>query len=226
MSLAAIQQLVDDKLRSASLGSVLADVAARDRAIAQAVLVYSADAPQRLNDLVAGISGSSFDPPPGWVAGRSQLDQVEYPLGQVPRAVLAAAVVLDDASELQIVLADQALSNATVRVYFTAPHTLTADASTVPAEHENALACWVAAELCLQLATQKGHERDATISAAAVNGQSQSGDLARRARDWLRTYRSTLGLPDPDDKPGVAAASSVVSWGRSRPRGRFSSLGY
>ena len=113
-----------------------------------------------------------------------------------------------------------------MRVHFTAPHVLTVDECTVPTQHFNAVACWAAAELCRQLATQKGHERDATLSAANTTGASQSGDLARRARDWDLQYRQTLGLPDPDAVPGAAGSSAVVQFDRTRQRGRFSSLGW
>jgi hypothetical protein len=89
-----------------------------------------------------------------------------------------------------------------------------------------ALACWAAAELCRQLATQKGHERDATISAVSSNGQTQSSDLARRAKDWFAQYRIALGLPDPEAAAGGNAAGTVVSFERTRTRARFSTLGY
>ena len=67
----------------------------------------------------------------------------------------------------------------------------------------------------------------APISAANVAQQSQSGELARRARDWLLQYRTALGLPDPEKASGGQAAGTVVQWdGDGHRRGRFSSLGY
>jgi hypothetical protein len=226
MGLATINQLVDDKLRSASLGSELGGPLVRDRAVAQAVLQYSTDLPLEVAEDVVAVTGASFDVPEGWVVGRSRLVAVEYPIGRAPMVTLEAEVVKPAEGSLQLYLMETYLQGATVRVHFTAPHRVDTTASTVPAEHENALACWAAAELCLQLATQKGHERDTTLSAAATNGQSQSGDLARRARDWQRSYRSTLGLPDPERQAGPDAATAVVSWKSDRPRPRFFSLGH
>jgi hypothetical protein len=132
--------------------------------------------------------------------------------------------MVDLLGDWRIVLASESLTDATVRVWFTAPHA--DDGSTVPAVHENAVACWAAAELCRQLATQKGHERDATIAAAQTNGSSQSGDLARRARDWDLQYRQALGLSDPAAETGPDAAGVVVQFDRARMRGRFSSPGW
>lgn len=222
MGLANVQQLVDDKLRSAALGGDLAGPEVRDRAIAQAVLRYGTDAPQVLWADEPSASGAVLDLPAAWVAGRSLLLHVEHPVGFAPMRTLEAAVLRDIAGDWKVVLADGLTAEGLVRVHFTAPHVLTGEASTVPAEHEDALACLAVAELCRQLATQKGHERDVSISAAAVNGATQSGDLARRARDWERQYRTVLGLPDPEQMTGPRGAGANVSWrGDDRPRPRF-----
>lgn len=226
MSLATIQQLLGDKVRTLALGNDLASPLVQERAIAQALLQYSADAPLLTSELVVDVSGGLFDVPAGWVAGQSTLMAVEYPIGVAPMATLPAAVIANEAGDAQIMLAEDSLTLATVRVHFYKPHTLTSSASTVPAQHENALACWAAAELCRQLATQKGHERDSTISAVASNGASQSGDLARRAKDWFAQYRIALGLPDPEAAAGGNAAGTVVTFERTRTRGRFAALGY
>lgn len=226
MGLAAITTLVDDKIRAASLGADLAPTTARDRAIAQALLQYSLDAPQELYADQADADGAVLDLPTGWVAGQSSLLYVEHPVGYAPMRVIDAAVLRDIGGGLKVVLADDATASGLVRVHYTAPHVVTSEASTVPAAHENAVACWAAAELCRQLATQKGQERDGTIGAAVANGSSQSGDLARRARDWFTQYRTTLGLPDPDTMAGPKAAGAVTSWrGDDRPRPRFYSPG-
>lgn len=226
MSLASITALIDDKLRSVALGTTLADPAVRDRALAQGVLQYGQDAPQRLAELVAGVTGCFVPLPSGWVSGGSALLAVEYPLGQAPMQTVDAAVGMLAAGTPTIVLESTVLANESVRVFYTAPHTLTSTVCTVPALHENALACWVAAELCRQLATQKGHERDSTMAAAVAGGPSQSGDLARRAKDWFTQYRTVLGLPDPEQVVGPQGASVNVNWGWQRTRGRFSSMGY
>lgn len=222
MSLAAITALVDDKLRSTALGASV-DTAARDRAIGQALVQYSSDEPQDLVAEVADVTGYFIDTPAGWVPVRSRLQAVEYPLDQVPMATLEATE-MHQVGGWRILLAEPA-SGITVRLHYTAPHA--ADASTVPAHHHNAVACWAAAELCRQLATRMAHDRDATIGAQAQQQGSQSGDLARRAKEWEAVYRVALGLPDPA-MPGAAGggkpAGAVVSWGARRIRGRFNSF--
>lgn len=225
MSLATITKLVDDKLRTAALGRDLASPLVIGRAIAQAVLQYGLDEPQALVELQEAVTGDTLATPAAWVDGRSLLTAVEYPVGRAPMETIDAAVARNAAGDWVILLPVDSLLDATVRVHFTAPHVVDDSACTVPAEHENAVACWAAAELCRQLATQKGHERDATLSAAATQGQTQSADLARRARDWDLQYRRMLGLPDPEKVQGADGAAAVVSWGRERPRGRFHSLG-
>lgn len=226
MTLATITDLVSDKLRTLALGRELASPLVVDRAIGQAVLQLGLDAPQQLQVKVDGVTGDSMATPTGWVAGRSLLTAVEYPIGQAPMATIDAAVARNAAGDWVILLLTDTLAAASVRVHFSAPHTVDSTTCTVPAEHENAVACWAAAEMCRQLATQKGHERDATLSAANTNGASQSGDLARRARDWDLQYRQALGLPDPEKSAGADGAGTVVQFERTRTRGRFSSLGY
>lgn len=222
MTIATITQLVDDKLRTVALGD-LAPAGARDRAIGQALLQYNLDAPQRLSADVT-MSGEAFAAPAGWVVDWSQLVAVEHPIGQVPMQTLRAGITMSLSNTQMIVLLYDSLPVTTVRVHFTAPHA--SDASTVPPQHENALACWAAAELCRQAATKAGFDRDSTIGAANVSAQSQSGELARRAKDWLAQYRTALGLADPE-KAGAQPAGTVVAWdGDGHRRGRFSSLGY
>lgn len=219
MPLAEITQLVDDKLRSATLGR-MADTAQRDRAIALALLQYSADAPLQQMLRLVNVNASSLAVPEGWAASWA-LDAVEAPVGQIPRATVDAAAYFDGLA-WSILLA-QPLVAPVVLVHYSRPHTVTDAASTAPAMHENAIACWATAELCRQMATARGHERDATIGAAMQSGSSASADLARRARDWLAEYRAELGLPDPD-KRGQAAASAVASTRRERVRARYFTL--
>lgn len=225
MSLESITRLVDDKIRSTALGVKLADPEVRDRAIEQAVLQYGLDLPRKVSELVTNVTGSVFDAPAGWIAGESQLEAVEFPVGQAPRATLEAAPVLRLDDTWGIMLAGGvSLAADTVRVHYSLGHVATAEECTVPPRDENAVACWAAAELCRQLATQKGHERDATIAAAAVNQASQSGDLARRAKDWFAQYRQQLGLPDPERTSGPDAAGAVTQFRTDRPRPRFRTL--
>lgn len=223
MSLATIIQLVNDKLRSDALGD-LVNTDLIDRTVAQALIVYSSDKPHVLTeDTVA--NGDTIAVPPTWMEGVSTLTTVEYPVGEVPLVALAAAAVRPWGGAVRIVLQDTSLPAATpVRLHYTASHL--ADGSTVPASDENAVACWAAAELCRQAATRYGHDGDATINAASTNHASRSGDLARRAKDWLAQYRTELGLPDPDAKSGGKAAGVVVTpAGDGHRRARHTSAG-
>ncbi|MFN3302793.1 MAG: hypothetical protein ACK44A_03635 [Roseateles sp.] len=223
MSLATIIQLVHDKLRSDALGDLVStDLVSR--VVAQALVHYSTDKPRELTaDTTA--DGDQVPVPPEWVEGVSKLTAVEYPVGEAPMQTLAAAPARPWGGAVRIVLQERSLPTATpVRLHFTTTHA--SDASTVPAAHENAVACWAAAELCRQAATRAGHDRDATISAANTNQSSQSGDLARRAKDWLAQYRTELGLPDPDAKASGKPAGTVVTpAGDGHRRGRHTSLG-
>ena len=234
MSLASIIQLVNDKLRS----TVLADLAPGDlvaRAVGQAVLQYGTDVPQELALLVTG-SGDVFPVPVAWVQGISELEALEYPVGLAPMATLTASVAQDLAGVDKILLqADSLPDGSQVRVHFTAPHA--ADGSTVPAAHENALACWATSEMCRQAATRFGFDRDASIGAANVNQQSQGAELARRATEWLAQYYAQLGLRNPTLTSGsgasaaalgsgVKAAGTITSFAcDGRRRARFSSQG-
>lgn len=223
MSLATLIQLVHDKIRSDALGD-LVNTDLVSRVVAQALIAYSADKPHALTaDTTA--DGDQVPVPPEWVQGVSALTAVEYPVGETPMATLAAEPVRPWGGAVRIVLQDRSLPTGTpVRLHFTTTHAM--DASTVPAADENAVACWAAAELCRQAATRAGHDRDATISAANTSQGSQSGDLARRAKDWLAQYRTELGLPDPEAKAAGKAAGVVVApEGDGHRRGRLTTRG-
>lgn len=224
MSLATITALLDDKIRTTMLGRELADPRTLERAIEQAVLAYSLAKPLHDSDDLAGVTGGVIALPTDWDAQFSTLLAVEYPIGVVPMATLEAAVARDETGTWHVLLAQDSLTDATVRVHFTRPHVLTNAACTIPAAHCNAVACWAAAEMCRQLATAKGAERDSTMAAAVTSGQSMSGDLARRARDWMIQYRAELGLADPETSPAALPAGTVVAFDRSRQRARFTSL--
>lgn len=221
MSLASILLLVKDKLRVQSLGDEASDDVV-GRAVVQALLAYGVDVPRQLMDTVVA-TGSTLALPQGWVPGQSTLSQVEFPVGQMPMATLPAATVVQPGGQVAIrLLVDSLPVDAVARIHFTAPHA--ADGSSIPAAHENAVACWAAAELCRQGATRAGHDRDATLQAASVATSSQSGDLARRAKDWATQYRVELGLPDPEARAGGVAAGTVANWGGDgHRRGRFHS---
>ena len=92
MSLATVQQLLVDKVRTLALGNDLASPLVQERAIAQALLQYSADAPLQTYEDVANVSGGLFDVPSAWVAEQSALVAVEYPIGLAPMATLEAAL--------------------------------------------------------------------------------------------------------------------------------------
>lgn len=208
MSLATIVQLVNDKIRSEALGS-LVDTDRIDRVVAQALIAYSVDKPHELTEDTTA-EGDQVPVPPAWVEGVSKLTAVEYPVGATPMQTLAAAPVRPGGGAVRVVLQDRSLPAGTpVRLHFTAAHLM--DASTVPASDENAVACWAAAELCRQAATKAGHDRDATMTAMAAQQSSQSGDLARRAKDWLAQYRTELGLPDAEAKAAGKPAGVVVT---------------
>lgn len=218
MSLADTQALVDDLVRDKD--SVIAS-ATRDTAIDNAVSRYSADAP-RVLVIDATSDGSQYlNVPAGWIDGQSSLRSVEYPIGNIPTTLIdpAAVSLYTSPGGPQFQLFFTPIVDDALRLSFTAPHTLDDSTDTIPAQHQRALACLAAADICGQLSAYYATEGAPTIGADVADHLGKTERYRNRARDLLAEYTSTVGAaPSDRTKPASATAQPVRDNSLGRPR--------
>jgi hypothetical protein len=177
-------------------------------AIAQAVARYSKDRPrQKVEDLTAP-GGNLLPLPAAWEADFSQLNSLEYPIGNVPPyiieaggwAMYATPTGLNIQVEAGIVAADQ------VRASYTIAHVLSTTVDTIPVADRESVSSYAAAILLDQLASLYSHDQDSTIKADSVQHTSKAAEFAKRANVLRKRYFDDLGI---DTKRNVAAGVVV-----------------
>jgi hypothetical protein len=205
MALSDFQSIVDDLLRD-DAGHIT--TTQRDTAITTALARYSKDRPrQKVEDIVAP-GGNLLPLPVAWEADFSQVQSLEYPIGNVPPAIINAQgyELYTSPNEVLIMVRDGFGINVNIRATFTITHMLSDIADTVPLGDREAVCCLAAASLCDQLAGLYSGDSDSTIQADSVNHQSKAGEFASRARALRKRYLDELGI---DAKKNVAAGVVV-----------------
>ncbi len=235
MSLAYYQTLLPRLIREQ--GRELQQAGDIDRAIASAVVQYSADAPRRLAaDLTWPLSGFFSDEVPAGFTEDSTVVSAEFPVGEQPAALIGLAASLTPTG-INLVSDTFLAAGNVVRITYTATHALAGGsepADTIPMRHRDAVAYFAAHLLCRELATLYSAERESSIAADGSNTESRARNYAQRSKEFRAAYFATLGIADPMSSSaggsggsGSAAAAgqaagAVVSWG-SRPRSSFRS---
>ena len=175
---------------------------------------YSVDAPRRVTEDLVVLEGLVLTAPLAWVAGRSQIRSIEFPIGENPPIFLEkddfyVYDALDDAQEIRF-LTGPAVTDS-VRLVYTGLHD---SPDTIAPADAQLCAAFAAAGLCDQLAAKYGHSTEATLQADTVNHQDKGRFFASRARDLRAQYENKFGQPTT-----LGAASAVVTIGSSRDSG-------
>lgn len=206
MALADYQQLVDDMVRDAS-GTL--DSAARDRAIAQAVLSHGAAMPRTLAEDVVWPERGVFGPAPAhWMEG-AWIKQAEHPVGEQPPRLIHVAALREPDGRWRLESVWPLPQGATVRLSYTAPHVVDDGQDTVPLQHRVPVAMLAASALCQQLATYYSGQRETAVGADASSTETRAREYASRAREYRSAYYAGVGLPDPFTRQGASAGSGV-----------------
>ena len=206
MSLVNYQQTITDLVRDKDQVLSLASI---DAAIATAVLRYSDDAPRRLLVDQLAIAGSLQPLPAGWLTDASTLTGVEYPIDRSPQSVFELGQVsvrvtpTGDRLQLPVALA----AGESIRIGYTALHTVDSGTDTIPTKYRHAVACLAAANLCGQLASYYATEGMPSIGADVSDHVGKTERFRARKRDLEAEYVRALGVPE---KPVTAAAGAVA----------------
>jgi hypothetical protein len=180
-------------------------------AVAEAVARYSADRPRRtVEDVTLEEAGHFVALPEEWEEAFSELQQVEYPIGRVPPALLPRGEDWDlypsPAGPVLMSLAELP-AEAELRLTFTRKHVLSDAEDTIPRHHREAVCCWAAALLCDELAAANAANAAPTIAADKVDQTSPQKAYAALARTLRQRYRDEIGVEEKRN----AAAGVVVS---------------
>lgn len=177
-------------------------------AITQAVARYSKDRPRiKVQDLAAP-GGNLLPLPSAWEADFSQLNSLEYPIGNVPPDIIEPggwAMYVTPAG-VQIQVAAAIAAAAAVRATYTISHVLSAVLDTIPVGDREPVSSFAAAILLDQLAALYSNDQDSTIKADSVQHISKAGEFAKRAKVLRQRYFDDLGI---DTKRNVAAGAVV-----------------
>lgn len=188
------------------------------RAIAQAVLRYSKDRPRtKVEDLVAP-GGNLLPLPTLWEADFSQLNSLEYPIGNVPPDIIGAGgwAMYATPTAIKIQVMDAITAAESVRATYTIAHVVSGVTDTIPAGDREAVSSYAAALLSDQLASLYSNDQDSTIKADSVQHISKASEFAKRAKVLRQRYFDDLGI---DTKRNVAAGA-VVNLNLSNSVGR------
>lgn len=209
MALADFQTLVTDLVRD---DEARISVPQRDNAIDTAVVRYSSDRPQVKVVDSAAAGGHALALPAGWEVGFSEIQSIEYPIGQNPpvyydRERFRLYRKPDGTDEIRF---DDALPNAQVRVAFSIKHSVVGGgtpADTVPIVDREAVCKYAAAHLCDQLAALYANTQDSTIQADAVQYSNKARERRSQASAYRKQYLDFLGI---DEKNSTPSGTSVT----------------
>ncbi|MCU7877140.1 MAG: hypothetical protein KZQ84_10120 [Candidatus Thiodiazotropha sp. (ex Lucinoma borealis)] len=194
-----------------------------DSAIDMAVTRYSKDRPNIAVQDEAAPGGQRLNLPTDWVAGFSDIQAIEYPIGQVPVSELDSWQIYQAPSGEEVLLPDNIESGEQIRFRFTVFHQLDNTSDTIPLGDFEAVASYAAALCCDQLATFYSGDTDSTIQADSVDHGSKSRQFSSRAGKLRKRYYNELGI---DAKRNQAAGVVVDLDGRdSRGRDRLTHPG-
>ncbi|MBL3601296.1 MAG: hypothetical protein JMN25_15765 [gamma proteobacterium endosymbiont of Lamellibrachia anaximandri] len=187
-----------------------------DVAIDMAVTRYSKDRPNIKVQDVAAPGGQRLNLPDTWVPGFSDIQAIEYPIGELPVSELESwQIYLAPAGE-EVLIADSIDAAAQVRFRFTVFHTLDTTSNTIPVADKEAVASYAAAACCDQLATFYSGDTDSTIQADSVEHGGKAREFSSRANKMRKRYYDELGI----DPKRNQAAGVVVDLDMNNSLGR------
>ena len=182
--------------RVPDVGSIM-DSDERDAAVLAGLETYNRHRRRTLVVDASGENDAELALPAGWVADYSELKAVEYPVGNVPPLLLDRDTyeVYQKPDATVIVLHQYTPTDSeTVRLTFTAPHAIDADSSTIPAQHEKAVADLSAGHLCEWVSAHYSSSHDSTLAVDSADHQSQGREFAQRAKRFRALGLAALGI--------------------------------
>lgn len=207
------QKLVERLIRDDEDKLTAGDI---DDAIDMAVTRYSKDRPRKtVRDEIAP-GGQRLNLPTDWVAGFSDIQAIEYPIGYIPVSELTTWQLYQAPAGEEVLLPASIEAGEAVRFRFTVFHQMNNATDTIPLGDREAVAGYAAALCCDQLSTFYSGDSDSTIQADSVDHGNKSRQFSRRADKLRRRYYNELGISAKRNQ----AAGVVVDLDGRDSRGR------
>lgn len=193
----------------------------KDEFTKEAVAQYSRDRPLLRDSLLTGDgTAQSFAVPSDWVDGFSVLLRVEHEIDQIPKEFIDVrdAVAVERQSNLpRILLLSLTLGSAEqARLLYTAPHAVSASASTVLSNDDDAIANLAASFLARALAAFYAESIDPSIDADIVDHAAKATLFTSIADKLKGKYVEHLQQGEVETGVLVMHEQDVVfSWGRN-----------
>lgn len=184
-----------------------------DALIDSAVRRYSRAKPRVVVADAAGDGGFDYDLPAQFDPEWSELRRVEYPAGRREPSYVDKLdwTLYEDPTGVKLrFLADSPKAGETIRLTFTALHTVDASSTTVPAADHDVIELLGAALACEALASHYSSAGDSTVLADRVDHKSKAAEYALRAKRFAKLAEDLVPLPDKDD---VRPAGAETSFG-------------
>jgi hypothetical protein len=182
-------------------------------AIELAVMRLSIDKPHLRVEDVTVASSRLADLPSRWVNDFSELQRIEYPINETPRAFIDRAELYTSPDGEKVDLGCVVAGD--VRMTYTAPYLLDVmdeALTTVPEKFKEPLASYVVHLLLNQLAANYSHASDGIIQADSVDHGDKSRKFLSLAKTHLKKYEDQVGI----EKPKEQGAADVINWDRPR----------
>jgi len=225
-ALTVFRTQVDENLGDKT-STAIYDNDARDTQIKAAVEDYSRDVPQTAAGDVTGDAGRYY-PLTGesavltaWVAGASQVTEIEYPAVTIASDGLPQYLEPDDWRDdyevdsvtYLLMLNHMPAATETLRITYTVPYAWsgTPEVTTTPTAHFYAICALAAAKCCRAIAAHYANTSDSILNADSTDHNAQYNAFLRMADGYENAYREALGLNADSDK-AEAAAGGFVDW--------------
>lgn len=187
-----------------------------DTAIKLAVTRYSKDKPATKVEDVSAPGGQRLNLPPSWVGAFSDIQAIEYPIGNVPPSELDDWRIYQAPDGEEVLIPYSIEATESVRFTFTIFHTLDDVINTIPEADKEAVASYATSICCNQLAAFYSGDGDSTIQADSVDHQSKAREFSSRANKMDKRYHNLLGV----DIKRTVAAGVVVDMDMTNSLGR------
>lgn len=172
--------------------------------IEEAMSIFSKYKPRELSASIVGDGTNKYDVPETWVQDFSTIQNVEYPIDEVPPSFVNKnqyRIGIADDGDPQIIFADNLSASQTLKVIFTANHT-NIDGATVTDVKTNTipdinfhcvvnLSCYC---YLLAQASMAGSTENPQLNAEIVNYQNRVDAYRRLAKEFLGKAASWLGI--------------------------------
>jgi hypothetical protein len=188
-------------------------------AISAAMKKYSKDKPRKVVEDESGTGAFDYAISllADWADDFSTIREVEYPVDdddETPDVLDEEQWMIYEkpAGKYLRFLDEKPATTETIRVTYTALHTCTVTACTVPSIDEDAVKSLCAAQFCEALAGYYSQDQDSTIDADSVDHTSKARDYASRAKQLRKIYNDHVGAKDGKPTPACHVQDQDVNY--------------